>query len=151
MKTQTLLLALAATLNLAVADVANVANVAEVANVADIANVANVAAADAVATAAVTADKADEVPEFWDWNSDEEGEEFGRGKGKKGNNRKGPPRPVRRECKPGTYACDWNPKKGAGIRVCTNFGFWIRQNDCGRNQKCYFNVKNKTPYCLPDY
>lgn len=85
MKTQALLLALAATLNLAVADVANVA---------DIANVANIAAADVMATVAVTADEAD-VPEFWDWTSDDEWEDFGKSKGKKDNNRKRPPRPVK--------------------------------------------------------
>ncbi|KAK4229574.1 hypothetical protein QBC38DRAFT_453211 [Podospora fimiseda] len=130
MKVQSILFALAAaTLNtLAIADVAAEANVA-------LGQANNNIAAPA--GTAVDAQK----PGLWGadaWDSDDEDHK----EGKKHDDKK---------CKPGQWACDWDKKKGSGTKVCNVLGKWERTNSCPKKQKCFFNVKNKSPYCIPDY
>ncbi|KAK3987437.1 hypothetical protein QBC44DRAFT_331482 [Cladorrhinum sp. PSN332] len=151
MKAQSILLALAAaTLKLALADVAAEANVAVAENIMA-GN--NIAGAENMAGAAAPADAAQDRrpwdPELWDSSDDERWGGKDDKKDKKKKKGKKPTDP--KKCKPGTYGCDWDPKKGAGTKVCNVFGKWERATTCPKHTKCFFNVKNGSPYCLPDY
>ncbi|KAK0737498.1 hypothetical protein B0T21DRAFT_347864 [Apiosordaria backusii] len=72
---------------------------------------------------------------------------FPSGKGKSGGSWSPPPPPFK--CKPGSYACEWSPRKGSGWKVCNVLGEWVYGGSCGKRERCEFNRANKSPYCLP--